>query len=265
MARQIIKTLAVVLGISLGCSLMVTSTVLLLKERQTHNERVHKIGHLLELAEIGTADGEDPVQVYRTRIEPILVDLEVGRPVESEIPDTLDPVAYDIPRLASHPVHSVAIPRSLDLAGLRSRPRQMPVYLTRDDRGMGSLILPIYGKGLWSTLYGYLALKSDLTTIAGIGFYEHGETPGLGGEVDNPRWKAQWRGKLAFDERRGVAIRVIEGTSDPTSPEFPHRIDGLTGATTTTRGVDRLVRYWLGPHGYGPFLDWLRSREGAPL
>lgn len=262
MLRRAIHTLAVVLGISLVCSLLVTTTVVLLEDRKTHNHRIHKIANLLMLADIGLETGQDPLEVYRERIEPILVDLDQGSPADPVHPDALEPASFDIPRMARHPEHAVAIPRPLDLAGIKSRPRRMPVYLTKTEQGYGHLILPIYGKGLWSTLYGYLALQADLTTIAGIGFYEHRETPGMGGEVDNPRWRAKWRGKLAFDERGELALRVLGGTVDPTSPVAVHRIDGLTGASATTRGVDGLVRYWLGPHGYGPFLDWLKARDG---
>jgi Na+-transporting NADH:ubiquinone oxidoreductase subunit C len=108
---------------------------------------------------------------------------------------------------------------------------------------------------LWSTLYGFLALDSDLKTIRGITFYEHGETPGLGGEVDNPRWKAQWKGKMAYDDNMKILIEVLKGQVDPTSPQAGHQIDGLGGSTITTRGVHNLVRFWLGENGYKPFLS----------
>jgi len=123
------------------------------------------------------------------------------------------------------------------------------------------IILPVYGKGVWSTMYGFIALNNDLTTVEGFSFYEHGETPGLGGEVDNPAWRRSWVGKKAFDDRGKVAIEVLKGAVDPLSPEAVHQIDGLSGASLTTRGVDKLVRYWLGEHGYGPYLGKLR-REG---
>jgi Na+-transporting NADH:ubiquinone oxidoreductase subunit C len=107
----------------------------------------------------------------------------------------------------------------------------------------------------FTTLYGFLALDSDLKTIRGITFYEHGETPGLGGEVDNPRWKAQWKGKMAYDDNMKILIEVLKGQVDPTSPQAGHQIDGLGGSTITTRGVHNLVRFWLGENGYKPFLS----------
>ena len=122
------------------------------------------------------------------------------------------------------------------------------------------MILPIYGQGLWSTLYGFIAFDKDLKTVAGLTFYEHGETPGLGGEIDNPRWKAGWKGEQAFDDDWKVRIEVLKGSVDRTRPESRYQIDGLSGATLTARGVGRLARYWLGDDGYGPFLEKLRKR-----
>ena len=117
-------------------------------------------------------------------------------------------------------------------------------------------------KGLWGTLYGYLALKSDLETIQGITFYQHKETPGLGGEVDNPRWKAQWDGVQLYDEDGEPAAMVFKGPA-PSDNQFA--VDGLSGATITSRGVTNLVRFWASEDGYGPFLKKLQSeiKEGS--
>ena len=134
----------------------------------------------------------------------------------------------------------------------------MVVYLVNNDSGVEKYILPMYGKGLWSTMYGFMALNKDLRTIDGFTFYSHGETPGLGGEVDNPKWKAQWKGKQAFNENWDISIEVIKGLVDPTGPKANSQIDGLSGSTLTTRGVDKLVRFWLGDQGYGPFFKNLR-------
>ena len=126
---------------------------------------------------------------------------------------------------------------------------------------MTSLILPIEGKGLWSTLYGFIALAPDTTTIQGITFYEHGETPGLGGEVDNPTWKALWVGRRAYDDDWQPAIEVMKGFAGPAA-EDPNRVDGLSGSTLTARGVTNLVQFWLGENGFDPFLERLRA-EGS--
>ena len=107
-----------------------------------------------------------------------------------------------------------------------------------------------------------LALAPDTTTIEGITFYEHGETPGLGGEVDNPSWKALWIGRQAFDDNWQPAIEVIKGCCR-TGRRGPLRVDGLSGATLTARGVSNLVRFWLGENGFEPYLATLRGRNGA--
>ena len=108
----------------------------------------------------------------------------------------------------------------------------------------------------------YLALEPDARTIRGITFYEHGETPGLGGEVDNPRWKALWPGRLAFDDRGNPKISVKKGLAGPVD-EDPYQVDGLSGATITSRGVTNLVRFWLGDDGFGPCLDKYRAEAGV--
>ncbi|MGB0764601.1 MAG: NADH:ubiquinone reductase (Na(+)-transporting) subunit C, partial [Luminiphilus sp.] len=114
--------------------------------------------------------------------------------------------------------------------------------------------------GLWSTLYGFVALESDGNTIAGLGFYEHKETPGLGGEVDNPRWKNLWKGKQVYRDG-AVAISVVKGSVDQGSDAANWQVDGLSGATLTSRGVSNLVQYWLGEDGFEPYLRNLREGD----
>jgi Na+-transporting NADH:ubiquinone oxidoreductase subunit C len=108
----------------------------------------------------------------------------------------------------------------------------------------------------------FATLDADLTTVRGLTYYEHLETPGLGGEVDNPRWKALWPGRRVFDGGETVTIEVIRGRAG-TPQADPHRVDGLAGATMTSRGVTNMLHLWLGEHGFRPYLDRLRSGEGA--
>ncbi|MCL4134249.1 UNVERIFIED_CONTAM: hypothetical protein GTU68_000324 [Idotea baltica] len=148
-----------------------------------------------------------------------------------------------------------------DLAKIGRRAKYMLVYVVEGDSGIDKVILPIKGYGLWSTLYGFVALESDLNTVAGLGFYEHAETPGLGGEVDNPAWKALWVGKKSYDGENQQALTVIKGTVDSSRPEAIHQIDGLSGATLTGKGVDNLIKFWMGKDGFAPFLANLRAGE----
>ena len=145
-----------------------------------------------------------------------------------------------------------------DIADIKRREKYAEVYLVRGTNGdIETVVLPIRGYGLWSTLWGFIALESDFNTVAGLGFYSHAETPGLGGEVDNPKWKAQWPGKKILNETGNMAIEVTKGgQADAASP---YQVDGLSGATLTTRGVDNLVQFWLGDNGFKPFLDQLKT------
>ena len=92
-------------------------------------------------------------------------------------------------------------------------------------------------------------------------YYKHLETPGLGCEVDNPRWRRLWPGRVAFDDRGTPAIEVVRGRAGSLQGD-PHRVDGLAGATITGRGVTGMLRFWLGEHGYGPYLK--RLQGGKP-
>ena len=123
------------------------------------------------------------------------------------------------------------------------------------------IILPVHGKGLWSTMYGFLALNRDGETVEGFAFYQQGETPGLGGEVDNPKWKASWIGKKVLDESGNPVIDIVKGSVDTTRPEAVHQVDGLSGATITSNGVENLLRFWLGENGFGPYLSKIRGEN----
>ncbi|MEX2366075.1 MAG: NADH:ubiquinone reductase (Na(+)-transporting) subunit C, partial [Pseudohongiellaceae bacterium] len=141
------------------------------------------------------------------------------------------------------------------------RARYSIAYLLEDENGnVDRIVLPVHGYGLWSTLYGFIALKGDGNTVTGITFYEHQETPGLGGEVDNPRWKSVWEGKEIYDDDGDVALRVIKGSVDENTGDAVHKVDGLSGATLTSRGVQNLVSFWMGENGFGPVLKQLDSK-----
>ena len=109
--------------------------------------------------------------------------------------------------------------------------------------GLDAIILPVSGKGLWSTCYGYLALAGDKNTVKGIQFYRHGETPGLGGEIENANWTAMWKGKqILNDKGELVSVTVKKGKVDQSKPvEKKHFVDGLAGATITSNGVSKFV------------------------
>ena len=120
----------------------------------------------------------------------------------------------------------------------------------QEDGAWTAVILPIEGMGLWSVLYGYIALAAGrFTTIRGHHLLPAGETAGLGGEVDNPRWKAKWVGRKAFDERGKVKIEVKKGIAGPPEKDPYTASTALAGATITSRGVTNMLRFWLGDDG----------------
>ena len=254
------KTISVALGICLVCSVLVSGTAVLLHDRQQENRRLEKIRNILTAGDL-LSEADDPERVFAGRIDQEIIDLRSGRPLpESDYGDMLNPADFNMLTTASSDSFGIRIPDDKDIAGIRRKPAFMLVYKVRTDSSFSTLILPVYGKGLWSTMFGFLALDSDLRTIRGFTVYEHGETPGLGGEVDNPAWKRKWIGKHAYDAEGNPVIRVIKGTVQADDPEAERKIDGLSGATLTTQGVDNLIRFWLGDNGYGPYIRQLKSK-----
>ncbi|WP_341705963.1 Na(+)-translocating NADH-quinone reductase subunit C [Halopseudomonas sp.] len=253
--ESVARTLTVALLVCLVCSVVVSAAAVALKPVQTTNKLQDKQRNILQIA--GLFDPSVSVQEQFQEITPRLVDLRTG-----EFSDALDALTFDQQKASKDPAMSQQLDGEQDIASIRRRADYSTVYVVENpDGSIKTLILPIHGYGLWSTLYGFMALESDLKTVVGLGFYQHAETPGLGGEVDNPNWKAQWTGKVVFDESGEPAISVVKGSVDPSNPNAEHQVDGLAGATLTSRGVENLVRFWLGEDGFGPFLEHLRAGE----
>ncbi|MCP4186810.1 MAG: Na(+)-translocating NADH-quinone reductase subunit C [Gammaproteobacteria bacterium] len=245
-----LRILQVALGVSLVCALVVSLTAVSLRPHYLANLEAERMARLASIL-----DALDDVSVSKNPedIEARVVELESGR--YSEV---IDPLSYDVRRAANDPAKNFSIPVEQDLAGIKRRARHAVVYLLRDNSDqVDVLILPVRGVGYQSALYGFLALSGDANEILGLKFYEHGETPGLGSQIQDPSWEALWPGKMAFDEAGRVIIRV--GGSRSAGGE---RIDGISGATRTSNGVDRLIRFWLGDFGFGPYLNRVRKGEG---
>jgi Na+-transporting NADH:ubiquinone oxidoreductase subunit C len=207
------------------------------------------------LASAGLLQEGVSIETQFEQITPRVVDLSTGR-----FTDAIDAATYDQRKASKDPALSMALDPKQDPAKIKRRVNYATVYMVEGEQGIEKIILPIKGYGLWSTLYGFIALESDLETVAGIGFYEHTETPGLGGEVDNPKWKSSWIGKQAYNQGE-LAITVLKGKADMSRAGSESQIDGLAGATLTTRGVDNLVRYWLGDQGFRPLINSLKTGE----
>lgn len=253
------KTIMVALSVCIVCSILVSAAAISLQGKQEENKELDRIRNILLAAGL-PVDDENIKNLYQEKVSPVMINLRTGVHVQEEdLNATLSIEGFDIRSAAADPLHGRKVPADEDMAGIRRMPKHMVVYLIKENGKTEKIILPVYGKGLWSTMYGFMALDRDLKTVKGFTFYEHAETPGLGGEVDNPRWKKSWEGKQVFDLDGNVTVNVIKGKVDVSRPEAIHQIDGISGATLTSRGVNNLIRFWLGANGYGPFIKRLRE------
>lgn len=259
MQRSPLYTILFATAVCIVCAIVVSTAAVSLKERQDINAALEKQRNVLQAAglmESGEKLDAEQVAVRFENIEMEVIDMATGE----SVPD-VDPATFDQARTAKDPATSTLAPTNPSL--VKRIPNHALVYKVLDDNGdVEALVLPVEGYGLWKTLYGFLALEADLNTVRGITFYEHGETPGLGGEVDNPRWKSRWIGRKVFGDDGEPKIKVIKGFAPPPD-QAPYEVDGLSGATLTARGVTNLVHFWLGDTGFGPYLDKLEQEDGS--
>lgn len=251
------KTLTVAFVLCIVCSIIVSGAAVFLKPLQQENKLRDKQENILKAA--GLFNDESDVTALFAQIEKKVVDIESGEYVE----DDFDVAAYDQRKAKNNPEQNVNIEASKDIAGLKRRAKYAEVYLVKGKDGqVDTLVLPVSGYGLWSTLYGFIALGSDLNTVVGLSFYDHGETPGLGGEVDNPKWKSQWPGKKVFGANGEIMAKLKKGGINPANElERTHFVDGLSGATLTSNGVSNLLKFWFGENGFGAYLSKLNSES----
>lgn len=240
------------------CSLLVSSAAVSLKPRQERNARLDRqINALLAagLLEPGRRPSREQItRIFEERIEPVVIDLASGEETD------IDPRTFDPEAEMQDPQTSTPAPPNP--AQVRRIPEHALVFKVMEEDRLTGVVLPIRGMGLWSMMHGYIAVDADGNTVQGLTFYEHGETPGLGGEVDNQRWKDLWPGRRIYDQDGNVALEVIKGRVGPPQ-DAPHQVDGLSGATITSRGVSHALEFWFGEHGFGPYLGKLREARGV--
>ncbi|HMQ11696.1 MAG TPA: Na(+)-translocating NADH-quinone reductase subunit C [Oligoflexia bacterium] len=249
------KTLIVSLTLCIVCSILVSGSAVLLRDKQERNKALDKKKNILVTAGLvdKNADPETINSVFSSSIEPLIYNFEEQN-LSTEVPE-----GYDQRKAANDPQRSSKIEQ--DYANIKTRANQGLIYFVKKDGTIKQVILPIHGKGLWSTLYGFISLDTDLNTVKGISFYEHKETPGLGGEVDNPQWQAKWQGKVIYNENGKPTIEVIKGQVESTTTNANYKVDGLSGATITSRGVSNMLKYWFGEEAYGPLLKSLDLKK----
>ena len=258
-------TIRVAVVLCLVCAMVVSAAAVLLRPRQLDNRAAEERKNIL----IAADNLFDPVPVSAggkghtnadipklfARVEQKVVDLAGSDWYVDQPEGFIQREAMQDKRFSD------VVPGSVDFASIKRREKLSNVYLVMQDGRVDQVVLPIRGYGLWSTLWGFISIDlqtlkegPEHATVRGLTFYEHKETPGLGGEVDDSDWKRSWNGKHLFDADWNVIIEVAKRTTEP-----DHQVDALSGATVTSDGVTNMMRYWLGSEGFGPFLQKLQQ------
>lgn len=237
------KTVGIVVAVCLACSIVVAGSAVGLRSMQQTNAALDKKTNILTAAglyEVGMSK-DQVADVYGQFVQERHVDLSTGQYVEM-------PEGYDMYKAAKDPEASSRVENSN--VGFQRRPDVASVYVVKNDSGSVSrVILPVHGAGLWDLMYGFLAVDADGNTIQELIYYQHKETPGLGGEIQNPAWQAMWNGKKLFkDDSVAIQVKKQAGTDNP------YAVDALSGATLTSNGVQNTLTYWAGENGFGPYL-----------
>ena len=248
------KTLIVAVSLCLVCSALISFTAVELREIQESNRELDKQSKILSAA--GLLTNEASVTDLFKSIKIRMVNLETG-----QFDESINSFSFDEGSFSRDPATSIKLENKQDIAFLKRRENFQNIYMHYENDTLVSIILPVRGYGLWGTMRGYLALKPDFQTIIGLEFFQHKETPGLGAEIDNPKWKSKWSGKKIYSDNGKILVSVIKGSVMPNSSKADYSVDGLSGATITSNGVTNLLRFWLGDLGYGPLIDNMKNGD----
>ena len=252
---SIFKTFLVAFLLCVVCSVLVCLAAIVRIDREAYNKQLEIRKTVLAAAgyQQQIDDGGNIDELFTTNMQAKIVDLAAG-----DYSDAVDVATYNQKEAMEDPSMTVKIPADKDVAGMGSRAKYATIYVAQN----GDVILPIRGAGMWGPMYGYIAVANDGNTVKGMTFYQHAETPGLGAEVDNPKWKAQWPGKELYTGDN-VALKIVKnGSYNPNAADAVNTIDGLAGATVTGDKVQGIIRYWFSDHGFGPFLAKLKAKRG---
>ena len=243
------KTILVAFLVAAVSAALVSGATVILRPIQSANRAAEEQARIAALVQ-----GIPGMSTLLTRsggqLSTVVVDLETGRAAEDVTTANLDTALAD-------PGNWTALGPGSDLAGLGHRPDYAQIFLLRDEADAVSLILlPLSGSGYGGRIDAILALRGDTNTIAGIAITGHSETPGLGARIEEASWQASFPGTELRDASGDMRFRVARGPASGV-----HEVDGITGATRTGRGITQMVRFWLGPDGYGPLLDAIERGE----
>ncbi|MDJ0956620.1 MAG: NADH:ubiquinone reductase (Na(+)-transporting) subunit C [Arenicellales bacterium] len=250
-----LRALLTALAVAVVCALVVSYSAVTLRPLYVANVEAERQARLESiLTALPETMGKVDIADVRARV----VELNSG-----VYTDDVDATTFDPAKAILDVNLSIAVPPERDLAGIKRRAHHAVVYIVHDEGGAPrALILPVYGSGYQSTLYGFLALTADTQTVLGLKFYEQNDTPGIGARIQDPDWEALWPGKMVYDDTGRLRLGVARGQVAPSSEEAEFIVDGISGATRTSLGVHELVRFWLGDYGFGPYLERVRNDRG---
>ncbi|MCO4847855.1 MAG: NADH:ubiquinone reductase (Na(+)-transporting) subunit C [Yoonia sp.] len=246
-----VKVFGVALIVALFSAVVVSTAAVTLKPLQDAHLEAERAARMARMLDTLPGMREVMEDAGIDTLEKRIVDLATG-----DFIGDIDAASFDFQAASIDPAQSVAIPADVDVARLRRRAVYAPVYLLERENELLLVVLPMSGSGYQSTIRAMLALEPDLRTIAALTITEQGETPGLGASIEDPVWQARWVGKEAADDTGQIVISVVRGKA-----VGPYQVDGISGATVTSNGVANMIRYWVGDHGFGPFLDQLRQER----
>jgi len=245
-----------VLVLAFICSTLVAGAAVGLRPLQEANKALDQKKNILYAA--GLFDKTKSIEDMFASIDTKVVDLATGSFVSKDI---VDPATFKQAKAAFTDEFGRSLTSEEDISKIKRLEKYSVVYLVKKDGKTEQVILPVRGKGLWSTMFAYVSLDADMSTIKGVSFYEHGETPGLGGEIENKSWQKSWQDKKIYSDSGDVALSFAKGKSSASGAASIHEIDGLSGATLTTKGVDNLMEFWFGDHGFKPFITAMKKEN----
>ncbi|MDW3094937.1 MAG: Na(+)-translocating NADH-quinone reductase subunit C [Gammaproteobacteria bacterium] len=246
--------LLVAITLCLVCSVIVSTAAVKLRPQQEMNKILDQKINILKVSGLWQ-DGADIESLFSS-IDTRIINLDTG-----EVTDEIDVATFDQRKASKIAELSIKLDDDVDVANINRRSNFAKIFLVKNDNKIDRYVFPVHGYGLWSTLYGYVTLEKDMNTIYALKFYDHRETPGLGGEVDNIKWQSSWKGKKLFDADGQLALKIIKGSVVPGNAEESYQVDGLSGATLTSDGVTNMFHFWMGELGFEKFMNKVRAGE----
>jgi Na+-transporting NADH:ubiquinone oxidoreductase subunit C len=222
---------------------LLSSAAMFLKPMQETNMAIEKMGAILESTKITGVETEETIQVFNEYVSESIVVNENGDVVESQTEGNMeDGMAFKLNM--KEQLYNKS----------NGNPYQLPIYVINKD-GKKLYVFPLFGSGLWGNLYGNMALGEDFSTIYGVTFAHDKETPGLGAEITENFFTSQFESKELFDEAGNfTSIKVVKGGASTLPPSQQiHGVDGISGGTITSVGVDDMIRDVL--EAYLPYIE----------